>query len=209
MDSPAPHVSDLVARFVSGDESAGNEICNGLVPTIRAAVRRTLSIADPDSEDIVQDSLVAVIDYLRRTRTAPDNVEAFATTIARNRCLNLVIWRRRRQSSDVERFADRIPDVAASPLEMLEDRDRRELLDHVIAKLDGPCRTLLRAIYREELSIEALRVQLDLKTVQAVYYRKDACIRKARKILNRQLLKSHWDERGERPPSTQGPKKNV
>ena len=60
----------------------------------------------------------------------------------------------------------------------------------VLSKLDEPCRALLDSIYRAERSIEELREELGLKTVQAVYYRKDVCIKKAQKILNQELLSS-------------------
>jgi RNA polymerase sigma factor (sigma-70 family) len=173
---------------------------------MRTVVGRILKDSDPDADDVVQDSLVAVLGYLRRTGDPPRNLEAFACTIARNRCLNLLMWRRRRRAADVDSFAESIPDIAASPLDLVETSSAQALLDKVLASMDGACRQLLVSIYRAEIPIEKLRERLGLKSVQAVYYRKDVCIRKAQKILNQMLLGSLRAERGEPPePSPESP----
>lgn len=198
-ESPPPPLDESVEHFIRGDEAAGDAICRALEPALRAVVRRILSPGDPDADDIVQDTLLAVLGYLRRTGLHPRNNEAFACTIARNRCVNLLLWRQRRRASDIDKFAESIPDVAASPLELIDEQSSRALLGKVLARLDRACRELLESIYRSEIPIEELRGRLGLKSVQAVYYRKDVCIRKAQKILNQLLLGSLRAERGEIP----------
>ena len=101
--------------------------------------------------------------------------------------------------ADVESFAESIPDIAASPLELIEEDSSRELLGSILERMDEACRALLDSIYRAETPIETLRETLGLKSVQAVYYRKDVCIRKAQKILNQMLLGSLRAERGSAP----------
>lgn len=200
MDEPAPLLQQAVEDYIGGDDSAGDRVCGALEPEIRSVVRRVLSPSDADADDVVQDSLVAVLGYLRRSGALPPrNIEAFACTVARNRCVNLLVWRQRRHAADVDRFAESIPDIAASPLQIMEESSARALVDKVLARLDQQCRALLESIYRSEVPIEELRGSLGLNSVQAVYYRKDVCIRKAQKILNQMLLRSLRGERGLNP----------
>lgn len=204
MDRPRLPLSAAIDQFIDGDGRTGDAICEGLEPSIRAVVHRVLTPGDPDADDVVQDTIMAVLRYLRDTAVAPNNIEAFASTIARNRCINLLVWRRRRLASDVDRFSDTIPDVGASPLELIEERSANQLLGRVLGELDDACRKLLQSIYQAEVPIEELRRALGLKSVQAVYYRKDVCIRKAQTILNQLLLSSRRDERGPTPDRQTG-----
>ena len=163
-------------------------MCASLEPAIRAAVQRLLSPTDPEIDDMVQDTLVAMLGYLQRAKQVPDNPEAFAVTIARNRCINLHLWRRRRVAQDIDAMADKIPQAALSPLELISNQQRQELVTEALEHLDEACRKLLIAIYRKQSSIEEIRRWLGLKSVQAVYYRRNACIEKAQKFLNRRLF---------------------
>ena len=63
-----------------------------------------------------------------------------------------------------------------------------ELLEEVLGSLDIPCRRLLAAIYRQEATIEELRRELGLRSVQAVYHRRNICLQKAQRFLNRLLF---------------------
>ncbi len=186
---------DAMLRYINGNDRVAESICERLADPIRIAVRRILTDTDRDLEDILQDSLVAFLAYLRKAGSPPDNPEAFAATIARNRCYNLVLWRRRRQAADVDDLADRLPSATVSPLDLIEERERQDLLADTLARLDERCRRLLRAIYTEGTTIESLRDTLGLKSVQAVYYRRDACLKQATKFLNRTLFSCRLIER--------------
>lgn len=175
-------------RYIAGDEAVGDLICSALEAPIRAAARSQLSIDDPDGDDVVQDTLVAMLTYLRRAKVTPDNPEAFAVTITRNRCLNLHLWRRRRTALDVDEMADKLPHIAASSLDLVDEEQRRGLLAETLRSLDDRCRNLLEAIYKEETTVEELRCSLGLNSVQAVYYRRNICIKKAQLFLNRRLF---------------------
>ncbi len=177
-----------INRYISGDDTAGDRVCTDLEQPLRNAVRAFLSPQDPDCDDIIQDSLIAFLRYVRQAQTSPDNPEAFAVTIARNRCTNLRLWRRRRVAADVDEFADRLPHIAVSALDLVEAKQRRDLLQQVLLSLDRQCRHLLQTIYGEQATIEELRQSLGLKSVQAVYYRRDICLKKAGMFLNRRLF---------------------
>mgnify|MGYP000346728402 CR=1 FL=1 len=64
----------------------------------------------------------------------------------------------------------------------------RGLLAETVQALDAGCLKLLRALYREERAVSEVRAELGLGSVQAVYHRRNVCIRKAQALLNRRLL---------------------
>jgi len=138
---------------------------------------------------VVQEVLIGFLRYLRRAGIVPDNSEAFVVTMARNRCRNLALWRKRRPTVRLEIVGFDPPQPGSSPLEWIDEEERRGLMGRALAQLDERCRALLRAIYTEERSMEALRELYGLSSVQAVYFRRDACIRKTQQFLNRLLLK--------------------
>jgi len=182
------HVSADCRQYIGGDDAAAERICVALEPAVRAGVTGLLGAGDPDGDDVVQEVLLALLAYLRRTGIVPDNPAAFSVRIARNRCYNLGIWRRRRRAQDVDDHAEALPSLAASPLELMERDQKRRLVDDALADLDPPCRELLVAVYRHESSMEKLRRRLGLGSVQAVYHRRNICLEKARKFLNRRLF---------------------
>jgi len=177
-----------IDRYLKGDDAAGDPICATLEPSIRSMVCRILSPQDADCDDIVQDSMVTMLTYLRRSGIAPDNPQAFAVTIARNRCLNLQLWRRRRSAVDVDQVADKLPQGAASPLDLVDEKQRHGMLLEAMNNLDRSCRKLLEAVYAEEAKIEDIRRSLGLNSVQAVYHRRNICLKKARKFLSNRLF---------------------
>ena len=177
-----------IKRYIDGDDTAGDMICKTLEAQVRASVRRLIGPHDADGDDVIQDTLIAMLGYLRRAKVAPDNPEAFIVTIARNRCRNLHLWRRRRSARDVTELSEKLPHIAASPLDLIDEEQRRELLEEVLQNLDTHCRDLLAAIYRQGATIEELRHDLGLGSVQAVYHRRNVCIKKAQMLLNRRLF---------------------
>jgi hypothetical protein len=50
-------------------------------------------------------------------------------------------------------------------------------------RLDPPCRKLLGDIFHKEKSVKELRAETGVKSVQVLYYRKGACLRKLLAIL--------------------------
>lgn len=190
-------------RYANGNDAAANEICASLEAVVREAVIRTLSFDDPDADDVVQDSLIAFLRYLRESCVIPENPHGFVITIARNRCLNLVVWRRRRVAENVDDVAGLIPHPQATPLDLLEEEDRHRLLRDALGRISSRCAELLTAIFQKEIPMQELRERLGLKSVQAVYYRRDSCLKELQTVLNRTLLTGH-EVRVEKPMSRDG-----
>lgn len=174
-----------IAAYVSGDDAAGRGVCATLDAVVRRAVYSFLPADDPDRDDVVQDTLLSLLQHLRTAGKAPDRPEAFAAASARNRCRNLHQWRRVRHSVDIDEMAGRISCTSASPLDLLDARETHDLLTEALADLDPVCRQLLLDIYREEKSMESLRREAGLSSVQGVYYRKNNCLKKVIKNFNK------------------------
>ncbi len=174
-----------IAAYVSGDDAAGRGVCATLDAAVRQAVYGFLPPDDPDRDDIVQDTLLTLLQYLRASEVCPDNPEAFAVTSARNRCRNLYHWRKLRQNVDIDEMAGRLPCPDASPLDLLDDRETRDLLVEALASLDPECHKLLLDVYLEEKTIESMRREAGLTSVQGIYHRKNICLKKITKFFNR------------------------
>ena len=187
-----------IAAYVSGDDAAGRGVCATLDVAVRQAVYAFLPANDPERDDIVQDTLLAVLQYLRASGVCPDNPEAFAVTSALNRCRNLYHWRRLRHGVDIDEMAGCIPSADASPLDLLDARETRDMLAEALASLDPDCRRLLWEIYLEEKSVEILRREAGLSSVQGIYHRKNICLKKVTKLFNRRRFGGRYTRRTRR-----------
>ena len=180
-----------VAAYIAGDEEAGGRLCRSLEPVVRAEVRRFLPSSDAEHDDVVQETLIALLTYLRKAGRGPDRTEAFVVTMAGNRCRNLYRWRKRRPTVELESTADWPSGAGENPLELLETAELEGLLQNALSQLDEPCRRLLIAIYVEDRPMEDLQRDAGLGTVQGAYYRKYSCLKKLALLLNRRWFDGH------------------
>lgn len=174
-----------VAAYIAGDEEAGGRICRSLDPVVRAEVRRFLPSSDAEHDDVVQETLLGLLTYLRKAGRGPERTEAFVVTMAGNRCRNLYRWRKRRPSVELESTAEWLSGDGDDPLELLAAGELEGLLQNALARLDAPCRDLLIAIYVEGRPMEEIQKEAGLGTVQGAYYRKYSCLKKLALLLNR------------------------
>lgn len=184
---PDPDELLALARAVAaGDDIAAEALCSLLTPALRNATSRFLR-DDQECEDVIQETLLVVLDHVRAEAGFRGHLARFAVTIASNRCRNLLLWRRRRSARPLEPLADWIAHPDRSPLDALIDTEARALLHEALARLGPDCRALLRAFYLEGQSIERIRRAIGLRTVQGVYYRRALCLEKAARFLNERL----------------------
>ncbi len=182
--SPERVEEDLTA-YIAGDDRAGERICRALEPAIRTEVARFLPPADLERDDIVQETLLALLTYVRRTGRRPDRPEAFVVTMAGNRCRNLYRRRTRRPVVDLAGASEWLAGTPDDPLQRLADKEQAAALRGAFARLDPDCRRLLAAIYEDRRPMEELQRKAGLGTVQGIYYRKYACLKKLAVLLNR------------------------
>ncbi len=174
-----------INAYIAGDEQSGDAVCRYLEIHVRNEVRRFLQDRDIDHDDIVQDSLLAMLAYLRKSKHCPKRPEAFAVTITRNRCLNLYHWRKRRPSIEIEKISNSLAIEGADILDRLSAHELESLLESAFVKLDPECNKLLMSIYFQNIDMKELQRDANLNTVQGVYYRKYICLKKLRDLFNR------------------------
>ena len=178
-----PHVGS----YRSGDAAAGDHLCRVVMPVLRLDTARMLGDADPDVDDVVQESLVAWLGYLRAEQGFTGDAVRLAVTIARNRCRDVLRRRSRRVHVTIEPLETWLADTSRSPLDELADHELRRLLQDALNQVSAACRKLLRALYVEGHTPEEVRARSGLDSVQGVYYRRGACLDKAKKFLQRRL----------------------
>lgn len=177
----------LVDAHAGGDPAAAEALYLHLEPHVRQAARGFLADDHLDEDDVVQETLLAVLAYVRRRGGFSGNLIRFGVTIARNRCRNLYHWRRRWAGQPIESMAEWFQDPARSALDLLQAEEVELLLRRSLEQLDPACRRLLNAFYVDERPAEEIRGELGLETLQGVYYRRQVCLRKAMRALKRRL----------------------
>jgi RNA polymerase sigma factor (sigma-70 family) len=177
-----------IAAYLSGAPAAGGRLGIALDGPVRREARVFLGDESADVDDVVQDTVVAVLLYLRRNGGFDGNLVKFAVTVARNRCRNLLNWRKRLPHVQLDPMLDWLESTERSPLDALLDREVVDLLQAALDRLSAECRALLRAFYLEEVPVEEIRRRSGLKTVQGVYYRKAVCLRQAYRRLKNRLV---------------------
>ncbi|MFH1843710.1 MAG: sigma-70 family RNA polymerase sigma factor [bacterium] len=184
----APKLARTIAAHVVGDEAAANEIISFLRDPVRAEARQFLRSDNIDYDDVVQETIIAVLNYLRKNGGFTGDLIKFAVTVVRNRCRNILNTQRRRRQVPVESLANRLTSALFSnPLQTLLDREIHQLLQSALDDLGPDCRTLLRAVYCQGKRCKDLIAPLGLKSVHGVYRRRSVCLAKLNRIVKKRL----------------------
>ncbi|MBA4371039.1 MAG: hypothetical protein C0418_05625 [Coriobacteriaceae bacterium] len=184
---PESRLPAVLAAFFAGDPEADDDLCRTLHAPVAGAVASFLGTDGPETDDVIQESLMAVVGYLRRRGGFEGNLIRFAVTVARNRCRNILTWRRRRPHVPLEPLADWIAAPERNPLDAYAEEQVLGALRASLADLGADCRDLLRALFMEKVSAESLCERLGLTTVRAIYYRRENCLKGLQLLMNRRL----------------------
>lgn len=176
-----------IAAYRAGDDQAGNRLARILHAPLLLEAARFLGDDGADVEDVVQDALLSTLRYLRRHDGTIGDLVKLAATIARNRCRDLLRWRRGKTHVDIVPMSEWLADVSVSPLDDLERSERIRLLGQALETVSKACRRLLRAFYLEKRTAEEIRREIGLGTVQGVYFRRTECLRQARRAFDELL----------------------
>ncbi len=166
----------ILSDFFAERKGADDDLCSVLRGPVAAAVGSFLGRDNIDADDVIQESLVAVVQYLKRRGEFEGNIVRFAVTIARNRCRNIISWNRRRPQVEVSSLADWIASPDRSPLDTFLDSEVLAVMRDTFKRLDEQCRSLLTDLFLNNRAVDAIRESLGLSTVRAVYYRREACL---------------------------------
>ncbi len=182
-------LAEQIRLCAAGNKAAEVFLYRKLERPVRVSTVRFLRDEHPDRDDVIQETLIATLEYIRKKGGFEGDLVRFAVTIARNRCRNLLSARKRHPSISIEPLAEWIADQERSPLDLVEEKDIRRIIQDAIDKLDRICRFLLRAFYIEGRSIRAIQRKTGLKTVQGVYYRRSVCLDRVAGILRERLVR--------------------
>ncbi len=174
-------ISDLLDAYLRGVSGAREHLASWLRQDMIEVCRRLLGESLGEAEDAAQESLIAVFTYLDRRGAFPGNIGAFAATVARNRCLDIL--RRRRRRSEGTIFQTPRDDKTVNPLDELIAEELRVKLDWAMSQLDPACCKLLVQNYFKEESIKRISRREAGGNLQLIYYRRRRCLLKLGKIL--------------------------
>ncbi|MFC1572731.1 RNA polymerase sigma factor [Candidatus Eisenbacteria bacterium] len=177
----------LIAAFVAKDPAAADRLYQALHRPVRTAVLQFFPPDGTDVDDVVQETILAVFNYVRKQGGFEGDLIRFAITIARNRCRNIANARKRRPNVPLDSLENWIASPEKSPLDILLEHEVEETLRAALATLGRVCRQILRAFYIEGHSIENIRQETGLKTVQGVYYRRSVCLDRLGRVLAKRL----------------------
>lgn len=180
-------IPELLDALFAGRDGAEEAVVAVLQGPVAASVADFLGRDNTDTDDVIQESLVAVLQYLRRRGAFEGSLVRFAVTIARNRCRNILAWRKRRPHAAIEPMAEWIADEKRSVLDVFGDDQVLAVMRDVLGRIDQTCRNLLRALFLQNRPAEDMKGELGLTTVRAVYYRREACLERMQDAMRRRL----------------------
>ncbi|WP_232660908.1 RNA polymerase sigma factor [Pseudonocardia sp. TRM90224] len=140
-------VADAVRRAADGDRAAWDALVanfSGLVWSVALGHR----LGPADSAEVVQTTWLRLLENLDRIRE-PERIGGWLATTARHESLRLLRMRSREHLTDDEASFDATTtatSAAASPEELLLDRDRDRSLWIAFSQLPERCRALLRLV---------------------------------------------------------------
>ncbi len=191
--------SALVRDYLADVPQADDRLASFLTLHVGRTVRAFLNSQEPETEDLIQDAVMAVMKFLRRRGGFEGNLTAFANTVARNRCRNHLIWRRRHPGVPLEDHEPFLASHTDGPLDRLLGAEVVTLVQRALDELDDACRNLLRALYLQGVEIDEIRRREGLKSVQSIYYRRSRCLEKAGRFLKRRLQGCSAEEEAQEP----------
>lgn len=179
-----------VASFLADESKAGDGLFKALTQHATITAREFLGHDGPEIEDIVQNTVLAVLEWLRRRQGIEGSLVSFTITATRNRCRNYLVWRRREWSRQdpMPVLADYLASPELGPLDTMVDEERYNLLQDALDSIDVQCRNLLHAIYKENTPVEDLRRRMGLASVQTLYARRNQCLKKVKIFFKTRLL---------------------
>jgi RNA polymerase sigma factor (sigma-70 family) len=176
----------LLDAYLAGGEGASERLCRALYPRLLPIACSYLSSSVWDPEDAVNSTLIAVLNYLADRGwhdQGPEAFLAFCGKAVKNRCLDMLRRESRRPTSSLEGAESREDEGFMDSLDRLVVQETERNLKLALERIDAPCRQLLIDFFFHKRRVEELRDSFGLKSIQAVYYRRDKCLERLRKIL--------------------------
>jgi RNA polymerase sigma-70 factor (ECF subfamily) len=134
-----------------------DEIVAKYRPVITFKVKKSLGSRTPDWEDVVNEVLLNVVEKLKKGDFRGDSsVGTYIYTITSRRIIDFI-----RQKSKVLKHAPE-PDPFRSPLSLIENKEKAEVLGEAIAKLKPKYKEVLYLYYFKEMGRKEVAARLGI-----------------------------------------------
>ena len=163
---PDPLAGEIRAAL-DGDIAAARRLCVELGPVALKTLRRLLGASHPDFEDLLQDTLIAVLDGLPDFRSE-SSLRHYARRVATLRALEALRNSRTRSRKLEALAADEAHQTQPGPGSAFEARRREDLLHELLGSLsEAHAQTLvLTAVLGHSLAETAEILGVPLNTVR-------------------------------------------
>lgn len=189
----------LVSSCLEGDEDAWRALVAKYQTLVFTIIVHS-GAAQGEEGDVLQAVWLDVFNELHGLRKR-ESLKAWIVTVTRHKCHH---WRLRRQRLPVEMdesWAERLPDRAELPLEVLARLERQQELREAIQGLPTRCRTLLTRLFLEDPPRPYAEVAAELGLAEgSIGAQRSRCLAKLRSELRRRRL-----TRSPRATSLRGP----
>jgi RNA polymerase sigma factor (sigma-70 family) len=176
MPSSDNKLNEAIIQYANGRDHAGDVIYLALKPHIQKSVAQYFSASDLETDDLLQDTILSVLNYIRKKQGFDGDLISFAITIARNRCRNVANTRNRRPETQVDEMADWLASTGEGQLDAMMGHEAKNAVQKALKKLGKLCEKVIKGFYLDNTPVEELRQNIGLKTVQGVYHRKQVCL---------------------------------
>ncbi|MFZ0678699.1 RNA polymerase sigma factor [Candidatus Binatus sp.] len=147
LDPPQTSEADLVARLKAGDEDAAHEFFDRYSARIRRFIASSLGAAADETDDIMQETFIALADALPFFR-GDSSLFTFACAIAHRKVLSLIRTNTRR--ARLMRTAPVVSHAAS------HDKGADREFSHALAELRPEYREVLILKYVEEIGVSEI-----------------------------------------------------
>lgn len=132
--------------------------------------------SEEQAQDVFQDTVVAFIDIAKKDSYRLDaKIGTFLTAIAKNLWYNELKKKERSTAREklYEKGRDQVEEDVTS---LIQERELKQELHHLLAKLDEPCRKVLLLFYFENMSAKEMVDHLPYENEQVVRNKKYKCL---------------------------------
>ena len=163
----------------NNNSKAINVLYSQLLPDVKRYIRSNNG-KDEDAEDIFQDALVVLYDYIKTGRyNESHSMAGFVMTICRNLWINKA--KRDKWQIGLNKVADIAEDVNVN--DVLIHKERETLVHESMAKLGPRCQELLILSNFEKLSMKEIVSRMGFENENAAKTRKYKCMQRLIEIV--------------------------
>ena len=126
----------VIAAYLAGNQEAAERLSRLLDHHARITAEAFLKQNQSEVDDVIQDTVIAVMAYLKRRGEFSGSVVNFTISVARNRCRNYLIWKKRYAAADLEPLQSYLASQELGPLDTLAEKERHEFLQEALQRAD-------------------------------------------------------------------------